>query len=141
MHEWSLANSIISKVVELSEGRRPVKVEIGIGELMEIENDILLQALDVISRETGLNDVRFVVKTETTRFRCNSCNAEWGWKEMAEMEELKPYFIIDEGEPTTPFHFLPYLVHAIVKCPRCGSRDFETVSGDSVRLLSLEVEE
>ncbi len=143
MHEWSLAEALISKIEEVSSGRTPLHAKVSIGELMEIEVDVLKEALNVLAKERGMDRLTFTINVEETSFKCNSCGLEWKWKEVAKRmaKELEPYQIIDEGEPTTPFHFLPYLAHAILKCPKCGSRDFEIKSGNTAKLLSVVVEE
>ena len=41
MHEWSLAEALISKIKEVSSGRTPLHAKVSIGELMEIEVDVL----------------------------------------------------------------------------------------------------
>jgi hydrogenase nickel incorporation protein HypA/HybF len=38
-------------------------------------------------------------------------------------------------------HFLPEAAHAYLRCPRCGSVDFDVAAGRGVSIVSIELEE
>ena len=58
MHEWALAESILTAAVEAAEKEKLKKIteiKIGMGELQQIEQDIFEFALDEIIKSQGEN--------------------------------------------------------------------------------------
>jgi Zn finger protein HypA/HybF involved in hydrogenase expression len=70
-----------------------------------------------------------VVEQEPVRFRCRVCEREFG------RPELEAAGGADELEA---MHFIPELSHAFVRCPGCGSPDFDILAGRGVTLERVE---
>ena len=80
--------------------------------------------------EARLRDVELLLETEPAGFRCRPCGHSFA---LAETRETAA----DEAEA---IHFIPELAHAFLRCPGCGSPDFEVVAGRGVVLQTLEGE-
>lgn len=129
MHEWALAEGIVSTAVRVAEDEGLLKVTeivIDIGELQQIEHEILMFALEQLKAPT-LKDARFVLKPIQGRFRCRVCGEEWA-------------FIPDtvDEEVSEAIHFVPEMAHVYLKCPKCGSPDFDVTEGRGVWLESVK---
>lgn len=144
MHEWSLAEAILENLtfmVKREGARRISEVEIVHGEIMELELDILRFALEELSKGTPLEGSRFIFKEEKASFRCNSCGNSWDFKKAHDMlpEDLWIREGTDGGRES-PIHFIPDLAQALMRCPNCGSRDFEVESGRGLRIHRVVLE-
>jgi hydrogenase nickel incorporation protein HypA/HybF len=102
------------------------EVKIMIGELQSIEHEIIEFALDQL-RTPRLKNAKFVIEAIPARFKCRVCNRDWG----LEKEKLDK----DTGEA---IHFVPEMAHVYIKCPGCGSPDFEVAEGRGVWLASIK---
>lgn len=136
MHEWALAESILAAAVEASEKEKLKKIteiNIGIGELQQIEVDIFEFALGEMIREQGgkLKNVKIRIKSEKSNLVCNNCQHEWSFSEM------KKKLNEDESEA---IHFIPEVAFVHSRCPKCGSPDFEIKDGRGVSILSIKGE-
>ncbi|MFW6121869.1 MAG: hydrogenase nickel incorporation protein HypA, partial [Petrotogales bacterium] len=125
MHEWALAESIISAALEASEKEKLKKIteiNIAIGELQQIEQDIFEFALNEIvkSQSDKLKKVKISIKTEKSTLRCKNCDYTWSFSDM------KKKLDEDEGEA---IHFIPEVAFVHTRCPKCGSPDFEITTG------------
>ncbi|MCD6263634.1 hydrogenase nickel insertion protein HypA [Candidatus Bathyarchaeota archaeon] len=124
MHEWSLAEAVIhaaSKIVE-REGLKEVReVVIRVGELQQIELEVLEFALTELKKGTRFEDAEFVLETMRAEFECRVCGHRW-YFDAKELDER-----VQED-----IHFVPEVVHAYVRCPRCGSPDFNVLKGRGV---------
>ncbi len=144
MHEWSLAEAILEALTSLmeQEGMKSIsEVEILYGEMMELELDILRFALEELSRETPMKDTKFTFSEEKASFRCNSCGYRWDFEQAHSL--LSGELGIREdptGERESPIHFIPELAQALMRCPNCGSRDFEIESGKGIRISRIVIE-
>jgi Zn finger protein HypA/HybF involved in hydrogenase expression len=69
--------------------------------------------------------VEFVVEDEPARFRCRGCGEDFTAGPPPD----------DAGEAV---HLVPELSHAYLRCPACGSPDFEIVAGRGVTLRTIE---
>ena len=72
MHEWALAEAVISAASKLAEerGLKRVKlIRLRIGELQQIDLEVFKYALDQIARER-LPEARFEMTVEDAEFRC-----------------------------------------------------------------------
>lgn len=129
MHEWALAEAIISSVVEIADREGLIKVKevrIKVGELQQVELNILEFALSEL--KTGkLKNARFVIETVKAKLRCHVCGCTWDFSQ----NRL-------ENESKETIHFVPETIHAYIKCPKCGSPDFEIVEGRGVLLESVK---
>jgi hydrogenase nickel incorporation protein HypA/HybF len=120
MHEWSLAEAIISAVFSIAEGEnlKEVKeVHLRLGELQQIEVEILKFAL-LQMKKGKLSNAKFTVRTARAKFKCRACDHTWTFKEMKISDDIRE-----------SIHFIPEVAHAYIKCPRCGSPDFDVLQG------------
>jgi len=129
MHEWALAEAILKSAKEFadSEGLREVtEVTIRVGELQQVEPPILRFALSQMKSQTLKNAKFHILKAKST-FKCRVCTANWQF----DMKKL-------DKATAEAIHFVPEVVHTYVKCPKCGSPDFEIASGRGVWLESVK---
>jgi hydrogenase nickel incorporation protein HypA/HybF len=129
MHEWALAEGVVSTAVKIAraEGLSEItEVVVKIGELQQVEHDVLIFALEQL-RKPMMKDARFVLETIPARLRCRVCGEEWRFSP----EELSE-------EVSEAIHFVPEVAHVYIKCPGCGSPDFEVVEGRGVILASIK---
>jgi hydrogenase nickel incorporation protein HypA/HybF len=128
MHEWALAESVIKTVLRIVEEkgiREVTEVKIKIGEMQQVEHEVLRTAL-VQLKPVELKDTRFIIEVAETELKCRACGFKW----LFQKKEL--------GEDVLEaIHFIPEVSHAYVKCPRCGSPDFEIIGGRGVWIESI----
>ena len=135
MHEWALAESILTAAVEAAEKEKLKKIteiKIAIGELQQIEQDIFQFALDeIIKTQDKLKDVKIKIDTEPSTLQCKNC--EHGWK----FSDMKKKLNDDESEA---IHFIPEVAFVHTRCPKCGSPDFEITTGRGVSITQIKGE-
>lgn len=136
MHEWALAESILTAAVEAAEKEKLKKItelKISIGELQQIEQDIFEFALNGIIEGQGgkLKGVKIKIETEKSTLKCKSCDNTWSF------DDMKKKLNEDESEA---IHFLPEVAFVHTRCPKCGSPDFEIASGRGVSITSIKGE-
>jgi len=68
-----------------------------------------------------------LIGTKRAEFKCRACGHKWFF----EKETL------DESTAEA-IHFVPEVAHTYLKCPKCGSPDFEVVEGRGVWLESVK---
>jgi hydrogenase nickel incorporation protein HypA/HybF len=129
MHEWALAEAILTsaKQVAEQEGLKEVtEVTIRVGELQQVEPPILRFALSQIKTGNFKNSKFRILKAKST-LRCRVCETKW-------------QFNIKKLDKATAeaIHFVPEVAHTYIKCPKCGSPDFEIVSGRGVWLENIK---
>lgn len=132
MHEWALAESIITTAVEVAEKEKLKKIreiDISLGELQQIEEEIFRFAIDEIIKSMNLGDIKIVIETENAVFECNKCKHIWNFKKDK----------LDETEAEA-IHFLPEMAFVHMRCPRCGSPDFTVIKGRGVSITSIKGE-
>jgi hydrogenase nickel incorporation protein HypA/HybF len=133
MHEWALAEAVIATAVRVAQRDGLVRireVEVRVGELQQIERDVFEFALQhaLPTDNRMLDGVAFAVSTEPAELRCRACEHEWLLGDsLAALPE----------EQREAVHFLPETAHVYVRCPRCGSPDFDIVRGRGVSLASV----
>ncbi|MBO3808020.1 MAG: hydrogenase nickel incorporation protein HypA [Candidatus Brockarchaeota archaeon] len=129
MHEWALAEAVVKTILRMVEGKgieKIIEVKIKVGEMQQVENDIFRTALEQL-KPVELKDTKFIIEVAKTELKCRVCGFKW-------------FFQRDElGEDMLEaIHFLPEVSHAYVKCPECGSPDFEIVGGRGVWIESIK---
>jgi hydrogenase nickel incorporation protein HypA/HybF len=129
MHEWALAEAILSSAKQIADQEKLkeiTEVTIRVGELQQVEPPILRFALSQIKTETFKNAKFHILKAKST-LKCRVCGTEW-------------QFNIKKLDKTTAeaIHFVPEVAHTYIKCPKCGSSDFEIVSGRGVWLQDIK---
>ena len=132
MHEWALAEAVISTVERLYEenGRKRVlSVQVLIGELQHIEMEVFSMGLQNLLSESPFSYDVFHFETEKASFRCNACGSEWLLEEHAGLGE----------EELEAIHFLPEAAHVYMRCPSCGSPDFALKKGRGVTIKSIDL--
>jgi len=124
-----LAEGVVSTAIRIAEeeGLEEVtEVSIRIGELQQIDRGILEFALDQL-RTPALGNAKFVIEAIPAKLRCRVCGEEWTFSPN-ELDE----------EVSEAIHFVPEMAHVYLKCPRCGSPDFEVAEGRGVWLASIK---
>jgi hydrogenase nickel incorporation protein HypA/HybF len=136
MHEWALAESILTAAIETAEKEKLKKItniKIAIGELQQIEHDIFEFALNEMIKEQGkiLKDVKITIETEKSTLQCKNCENQWKYSDME--KKLSE----DESEA---IHFIPEVTFVHTRCPKCGSPDFEITEGRGVSITQIKGE-
>jgi len=129
MHEWALAEAVItaaSKVAEKEGLKEVTEVRIKIGEMQQIEGDIFDFALSQL-KPAKFQKAKFAIETEEGELKCRGCGYEWPFSK----NKLNP----DSAEA---IHFVPEVAHSYIKCPKCGSPDFEIIRGRGVWLETIK---
>ncbi len=146
MHEWSVTQSIVEAVTRFAEEKglkRITRVEIEVNELSQLETDIMEEAFRILAQGTPAQDAELIILKSPVHFVCKNCGYRWDLKEALRyiQEATSGHSIVDEeGTSDPPLHYLPMLVYSFLKCPKCGSRDFELENPFSVRIKSVEGE-
>lgn len=131
MHEWALAEAVIAAASEIAEKedlKKIIEINVRVGELQGIELDILEFALSQL-RTYKFKDARFNIETAKAKLKCRVCSHQW----VFEKDKL-------EDRIVEAIHFLPEVAHTYVKCPNCGSPDFEIVEGRGIWLGNVKGE-
>jgi hydrogenase nickel incorporation protein HypA/HybF len=135
MHEWALAESILTAAVEAAEKEKLKKIKeikITIGELQQIEQEIFKFALDeILKTQRQLKDVKIIIEIEKSTLKCNNCDNYWKFSDM--QKKLSK----DESEA---IHFLPEVTFVHSRCPKCGSPDFEITKGRGISITQIKGE-
>jgi hydrogenase nickel incorporation protein HypA/HybF len=136
MHEWALAESVLTAAIEESKKERMKKIteiKIELGELQQIEKDIFKFALDEIIKEQSeiFKNVKIIIKTEKSTLKCKNCESTWSFS------DIKKKLSEDEGES---IHFIPETAFVHTRCPKCGSPDFEIITGRGVSIKQIKGE-
>ncbi|XHH08500.1 MAG: hydrogenase nickel incorporation protein HypA [Candidatus Bathyarchaeia archaeon] len=129
MHEWALAEAILTTATQIAqkEGLKEItEVTIRIGELQDVEPEILKFALGEIKSEL-FKKAEFILLKAETQLKCRVCTTTWQFKKD-----------ILDAATAEAIHFVPEAAHTFLKCPKCGSPDFEIASGRGVWLDSIQ---
>lgn len=133
LHEFALADAVAaSAVLAASEaGIEPIeRIVVAVGELQQIERELFEFSLTQVlsQQQTPLAGTEFVIEEERARFACRVCEEEFALADVPASSE-------DQSEA---IHFVPELAHAFLRCPNCGSPDYEVLAGRGVTLLRVE---
>jgi hydrogenase nickel incorporation protein HypA/HybF len=129
MHEWALAEAILAtakQVAEQEQLKAVTEVTIKVGELQQVEPPILRFALTQL-RQGILKDAKFHIRKAKSTLKCRVCATTWHYDSKK----------IDKATAEA-IHFVPEVAHTYIKCPKCGSPDFEIASGRGVWLEDLK---
>jgi len=125
MHEWAISESILNSAIDSARAQgilKLTKIRIGVGELAQLEPDILRFALEKIKAGTLAGTAILEIETVPARFSCRSCENEWGFA------DVKAKLFSDVGKED-PLHYVPDFIYSFMRCPRCDSPDFNITSG------------
>lgn len=134
MHEWSLAEGVISTAVSVAkdnDAENILAINIKIGELQQVEMDIFELALEETAKDTLAEDSEIRIEKENAIFKCRVCGEEWNFG------ESEKNLAEEEAES---IHFLPDFAHTYIRCPDCNSPDFKIIKGRGVWIESVELE-
>ncbi len=109
MHEWSIAEGIVTVLLESFKDQKVLEVEIKIGELRDLNIEVLGEALNILSKGTSLEDSRFSIVVSKAVFKCLSCGERWMMDKALEILSGTldaDKYVIEEGEPEPPIHFV-----------------------------------
>jgi hydrogenase nickel incorporation protein HypA/HybF len=128
MHEWALAEAVVAAASEVAEKehlKRVAEVRIKVGELQQVDSEIFIFALEQL-KPLKFRKAKFTVEPAKAVLHCRFCNNKWFFSK----EKL-------DADMAEAIHFVPEIAHTYIKCPRCGSPDFEVVEGRGVWLESI----
>jgi hydrogenase nickel incorporation protein HypA/HybF len=131
MHEWALAEAVVSAVSNVAEkeGLKTVSaINLKLGELQQVDLGIFKFALSQLF-SGKLKDARVNVTKTRARLKCRNCGHKWSFSKIGLDESAKE-----------AIHFVPEIAHAYVRCPVCGSPDFEVERGRGVWIQSVKGE-
>ncbi len=129
MHEWALAEAVImaaSEIAEKEKLREVTEVNVKIGELQQVERAILLFALKQL-KPAKFKSAKFHITKAKTTLKCRNCGKTWQFMTQS----------LDE-DTAEAIHFVPEVAHTYIKCPRCGSPDFEIAEGRGIWLENIK---
>jgi hydrogenase nickel incorporation protein HypA/HybF len=129
MHEWSLAEAILASAKQVAEQEKlkeVTEVTIKVGELQQIEPPILRFALIQLKTELFKNAKFHILKAKST-LKCRVCATTWQFN----LKKL-------DKATAEAIHFVPEASHSFIKCPKCGSPDFEIVTGRGVWIEDIK---
>jgi len=129
MHEWALAEAVITaaqQIVEKEKLKEVKEVTVKVGELQQVEQDILQFALSQL-KPANFKNAKFHITTAKTTLKCRACEHTWLFRKNK----------LDENTAEA-IHFVPEVAHAYIKCPKCGSPDFEITKGRGVWLENIK---
>lgn len=129
MHEWALAEGVISAATKVAEEEglsKVTEVVVVIGELQQVEHDVLEFAFEQL-RTPILEEAEFVLESQPAKFKCRNCGQVWVFTAEAMTDEV-----------SEAIHFVPEMAHVYLKCGECGSPDFEITEGRGVWLARIK---
>jgi hydrogenase nickel incorporation protein HypA/HybF len=129
MHEWALAEAVITAASEIAvkeKLKKITEVTVKVGKLQQVEVDILRFALSQL-KPANFENAKFRITRAKTRLKCRACGHAWLFRKQ-ELDESTAQAI----------HFVPEVAHAYIKCPKCGSPDFEIAEGRGVWLENIK---
>lgn len=129
MHEWALAEAVITTAMQIAEKeglKQVTEVTVKIGALQDVEREIFRFALTQLKPES-LKNTKFRLTKSKASLKCRVCANKWLFNKTK----------LDK-ETAEAIHFVPEVAHTYIKCPKCGSPDFEILEGRGVWLDSIK---
>jgi hydrogenase nickel incorporation protein HypA/HybF len=129
MHEWALAEAVIATAKQIAEKenlKEVTEVTIKIGELQQIERDILRFALSQL-KPANFKNTKFHITRAKTTLKCRACGNTWLFKKQNLSKET-----------AEAIHFVPEVAHTYIKCSKCSSPDFEIAQGRGIWLETIK---
>jgi len=113
MHEYSIVTSLLDMCEENAKkenATKVTKVEVKIGKLSGVEPYLLETAFNTFKEKTICDGAEFVMKIQDVVVHCNACNKD---------------YTLNKNE---------------FFCPTCKSLDLDTIDGNDMYLMKLEME-
>ncbi len=129
MHEWALAEAILATARQIAEQEHLTSVSevtIRVGELQQVEPPILRFALKQMA-DPLFRGAKFRILKAKSALKCRVCGTTWQYNS----KKL-------DNATAEAIHFVPEVAHTYVKCPKCGSPDFEITSGRGIWLEDIK---
>lgn len=120
MHELSMADAIVKTVLDAAEKNQAeqiLEVTIEVGKLTMLNPEQLRFLLEVLTEDTLLEGSEIIIEEIPVEIECKSCN------------------YIGSTELDDSDHYL-----MIVKCPECGERDLEVITGRECNVKNIKIE-
>lgn len=120
MHELSMADAIVKTVLDAAEKNQAeeiLEVTIEVGKLTMLNPEQLKFLLDVLTEDTLLESADIIIEEIPVEIKCNSCS----YKGSTNLDDSDHYLLI-------------------VKCPECGERDLEVISGRECNVKNIKIE-
>lgn len=136
MHEWALAEGVIATALKTAAEQnkaRITRIAVTLGELQQISRELFADALKEVMPEADprLEGAQIDLQIEEALLQCRACGRQFAFAEAGD----------DLAEASAEaIHFVPELAHSFVKCPECGSPDFEVIKGRGVWIDFIEGE-
>jgi hydrogenase nickel incorporation protein HypA/HybF len=110
MHEITIAQGLLEAILAeaAKQNAKPVAAKISCGAFDAINDEALCFAFDAVSKGTPCEGVKLQIEHKPMQGRCKKCNES---------------FVFDQNS---------------IKCPGCGSEDFELLSAASLLLEEIE---
>ncbi len=113
MHEMGIAEQLVKialdAIPEDVENPRVETLNLRIGKLASVVEHSLTFCIEIITKDTPLEDVKLVIEKVPVKIRCNDCNNEW--------------------EVDTP----------MFKCPNCTEGKIKMITGREIEISSMEL--
>jgi hydrogenase nickel incorporation protein HypA/HybF len=129
MHEWALAEGIVATAQKVASEEKlcvVTDVTVRVGELQAVDVSILRFAISQLKPE-NLKSAKFHFLKAKTALKCRVCGNTWLFSQ-AKLDKATAEAI----------HFVPEVAHTYIKCPKCGSPDFEIEKGRGVWLENIK---
>ena len=129
MHEWALAEAVLAAAQQIAEKEKLKEIKevtIKIGEMQQVERRILQFALSQL-KPASFKNSKFQILKAKTELKCRVCGNTWLFRKQK----------LDESTAEA-IHFVPEVAHTYIKCPECGSPDFEISEGRGVWLENIK---
>ena len=133
MHEWALAEAIISTACRVAADKKfteITEIKIKLGQLQQIDFEIFQVALQEImqAQRQLLPKTKIELESAPVVLECRCCRYTWnGIDDLRKTTETESEAI----------HFVPELAHVYMRCPQCSSSDFKIESGRGVWIDSI----
>jgi len=123
LHEWALAEAIVFAIEEEARKRNSKVIEVAevvLGELQNVDKEIFEFALNELVntlREHGIDVHKLSIVHEDAVFKCLRCGHIWKLRDTDLSDDVRE-----------AIHFVPDVARVYIRCPDCGSHDFEIIA-------------
>ncbi len=113
MHEYSIVQALLNQCEDIAKensAKKITKVITKIGVMSGVETHLLKVAFDTFKEGSVCDGAEFVINIQKLKLRCRECKVEY------EVDEIN------------------------YKCKECGHLGMDTIDGEDMYLMSLEME-